>query len=248
MSDGAKNGVVSHAQLARLFRIVLHLQAGGFPRADDLAGLCGVSRRTTYRDLETLARAGLPLRYRADRMGYELDSAFWMTPVALREEEAVALIAHVCVGDREIPHSVGLLAMDALRKLVSVQPPTRRDRCVSVLDGLWDRRVRSRASPPVAHVFEVLLGAISRGRRVRLQYREPTAERDGKTELLQCLVHPYRLVRHGRGWSLVGRSSVERRRRSFRLEVIQDVQELDEPAQLPARLRLRKGNSGVACD
>src|SRR5262249_44470574 len=100
-----KSGVSSRAQLARLFRIVLELQVGSYPPADDLASLCGVSRRTAYRDLDTLVSAGLPVRYRPDRLGYEFEPNFWMFPPGLSDEEVDALITHVCVRDHEIPGS-----------------------------------------------------------------------------------------------------------------------------------------------
>src|SRR5206468_3326783 len=85
-------GVGGRAQLARLFRLVLMLQSERLPNARELAERCEVSRRTIYRDLDMLAEAGIPVRFRPERQGYQLAKGFFLPPTSLEEREALALL------------------------------------------------------------------------------------------------------------------------------------------------------------
>lgn len=62
------------AQLVRLLRLVLLLQGKTYPSAVQLAETFKVTRRTIYRDFETLTAAGLTVHFDPDRKG------FFMTP------------------------------------------------------------------------------------------------------------------------------------------------------------------------
>ena len=60
------------APLSRLLQIVIALQSDRRPNARELAEECEVSRRTIFRDLETIEAAGLAIQYDATRQGYRL--------------------------------------------------------------------------------------------------------------------------------------------------------------------------------
>jgi len=45
----------------RLLAIVLELQAKGWQRAEDLAAIFEISKRTIYRDMQALAESGVPV-------------------------------------------------------------------------------------------------------------------------------------------------------------------------------------------
>lgn len=237
--NGTDSNPISHAQLARLFRIVLHLQVARFPRAEQLADLCGVSRRTAYRDLETLTRAGLPIRYRADCMGYEFDPNFWMAPLAIAEDELLALVAHTCVGPRDVPNEFRLLAYSAIQKCVASQPLRTRTRARALFARLQGELARTPEAGDAPHgdVLLVLLNAIGNQRQVRLSYRDPNDAACDSVATIQTRVNPHRLSHDRRGWVLEGRSSFHRKTHAFAVERIVAVSELDEPAALPARLR-----------
>jgi predicted DNA-binding transcriptional regulator YafY len=225
--------LISRSQLGRLFRLVLELQTESYPRADDLAELCGVSRRTIYRDLDVLSQAGLPVRYRNDRMGYELDPAFWLATPDLTDDEVMALVTYVRLCDAPIPSMVHDLALQGLQKIVAALPRVRGRLGVNLFNRLSQRRRRHRPEFD-QRLFVALLGALARGKQIRLHYRGETGAGDGGD--MRTLVHPYRLERRGKQWWLVGRSSYHRRRERFALEHMVELVELDEPAVLPARL------------
>ena len=72
LRDGERPGSSSsspRSQLPRLLELIMAIQSDRFPNARVLAERCEVSRRTIYRDLETLAAAGIPVHYRPERQG-----------------------------------------------------------------------------------------------------------------------------------------------------------------------------------
>ncbi len=67
---------------------------GPVPQRAELAERCEVSRRTIYRDLETLAAAGIPVHYRPERQGYQLARGYsFPLPDALTRRKCLALLA-----------------------------------------------------------------------------------------------------------------------------------------------------------
>lgn len=96
--------------------------------AEDIAGKFKVSRRTIFRDLRSLARAGITFRYSHDERNYRADK-----PALLSHAEAMALLLalqhatrHPTVGDLEAAHS-------AAAKLAGILPPSIMDYCGRLL-------------------------------------------------------------------------------------------------------------------
>src|SRR5271157_474765 len=82
----------SQFPLARLIQLIVLLQTERCPNASRLAEICEVSRRTIYRDLATLASAGINVVYRPDRQGYELSRHLFLQPPRLENREVLGLI------------------------------------------------------------------------------------------------------------------------------------------------------------
>ena len=70
------------------------IQSDRFPNARMLAERCEVSRRTIYRDLETLAAAGIPVHYRPDRQGYQLARGYSLAAPEPRREGGAGAADH----------------------------------------------------------------------------------------------------------------------------------------------------------
>jgi len=80
-------------RLDRLFGILLWLRGGAPVAADDLARRFEVSRRTIYRDIETLSALGVPVfARRGYRGGLQLLEGYFLPPLMLTPGEAVSLL------------------------------------------------------------------------------------------------------------------------------------------------------------
>lgn len=78
-------------RLSRLTAILIKLQAKPFISVLHLSQEFGVSKRTIYRDLESLEQAGVPLTL-IEGKGYSLMNGYNIPPVMFTESEANALI------------------------------------------------------------------------------------------------------------------------------------------------------------
>ncbi len=231
----AAGGVCGRSQLARLLRLVLILQAERFPNARAMAERCEVSRRTIYRDLDVLVEAGIPVRYRQDRQGYQLAKGFFLPPTSLDESEALALFVMARQGMGG--DGLGLLrhARAGADKLVQGLPSEVRDRVMTAVEPFRDGTRAEGFGGERGAVHDAILGSLSTLRQVRLWYREPgsTAEECTKFSL-------YRLVWHHTHWFLIGRSSSERRVRVIGLPWVRKVALTDDGYTVPPRFDLAR--------
>ncbi len=192
----------SHFPLSRLLHLVVLLQTERCPNARRLAEMCEVSRRTIYRDLATLADAGVRVVYRADRQGYELARSLFLQPLRIEDREAAALL--VLCGRWEAKDDLGMsdLADRAIGKLIQSLPEASRGRLLNAAEVI-DRKVIRGKEPAVGpRIHEVIFEAISHRKQVRLWFLET----DG-TEPEATKFAIYRLARVDSCWCLVGRSS-----------------------------------------
>ncbi len=74
----------------RLYGLIEILKDGGQHRAEDLARKLGVSMRTIYRDMDTLAASGVPVEGERG-IGYSARAAITLPPLNLTETELEAL-------------------------------------------------------------------------------------------------------------------------------------------------------------
>jgi predicted DNA-binding transcriptional regulator YafY len=238
-SGGPGNGLTGtacgRAQLARLFRLVLMLQSERHPNARELAESCEVSRRTVYRDLEILAEAGIPVRFRRDRQGYQLAKGFFLPPTFVQETEALALLAlsRQWMGGE----GLGLVrhASSGALKVVQALAPEVRERVLAAAE-LFPEDSRSLGlSPDRDAIHATLLSALTQRRQLRVWYRATESARDECTKF-----GLYRLLLQQRHWFLVGRSSHHRRVEVIGLPWVQKVVLTDDPYTIPPRFHLER--------
>lgn len=79
------------SRLSRLTSILLKLQSKPFVTVNDLAEQFEVSKRTIYRDIDSLEQAGVPI-ISVMRKGYSLMEGYNIPPVMFTESEANAII------------------------------------------------------------------------------------------------------------------------------------------------------------
>jgi len=92
----------AYTRVHRLMRLISAINSKRGLDAADLARLCEVHVRTVYRDLETLNASGVPCSFDTESRGYRVRPGFFMPPVELTFEEAMAMVALLeQIGDGE---------------------------------------------------------------------------------------------------------------------------------------------------
>jgi proteasome accessory factor C len=218
----------SQDRLPRLLALVPYLIARPGIPVEEAAADFGVSAKQLRKDLELLWMCGLPgygpgdlidLSFEGDTISVNFDAGM-NRPLRLTGAEATALL----VALRTLLEAPGVADADAVRRAVAkIEAAAGQAQPAGVAVGLG---VREGKNTVLAR--QVVQGALKAGRALRMTYY--TASKD---EINERTVDPMRML------IVEGRSYLEawcRRAeavRLFRLDRIDDVTELDEPAAPP---------------
>lgn len=216
------------SRITRLLQLLQLLQAGRGHNAGSLAQACGVSRRTIFRDLDTLRTAGVPLQFDEELERYHIPGSYFLPPTNFTAEEALAMIA--------LSHELGTSgrlpfyepAQSAALKLESSLPIQLREELRSMT-----RAIRIKMPPvnPLAGqvtVYQQLVDAIADRHAVRIAYDSLTEWQEISTKL-----HPYQLLFSRHSWYVIGRSSIHRDTRTFNVGRISGLVPLSESHKIP---------------
>jgi proteasome accessory factor B len=228
-------GACGRAQLARLFRLVLMLQAERYPNARELAERNEVSRRTIYRDLDLLAEAGIPVRYRPERQGYQLAKGFFLPPTSLDESEALALLVLARQGQWGDGLGLSRHAWGGAMKLVQGLPAEVRERVLAAAEPFRTEPSRPGPAPERQQVHDAILSSLTQLRQLRLWYRPSNSGPDECTKFSL-----YQLVLHDRHWFMVGRSSLHRRVEVIGVPWVRKVVLTEDRYTIPPRFSLER--------
>ncbi len=110
----------------RLFDLVQILRDGRLHRAADLAARLGVSTRTVWRDMATLAASGLPVEG-ARGVGYQLRDPTVLPPMTLSRDEFEALRLGVALAAGAADPTVARAAASLRAKIGAVAPARAED-------------------------------------------------------------------------------------------------------------------------
>ncbi len=191
---------MKQTRLLRLLKLLTLIQGGSRWTPTKLAEACGVKERTIFRDLSDLRATGIPIRFDNASKEYRVDPDFFLPPVQLSRDEALALsvLCEHVAGSEQIAFTGP--AWRAMQKVRAAMPPDVREE-VEKLDGSLS--VRTGASSPsdgYADVFERLQEAL--GARKALVCRYESLSGSGEGEAFDF--EPYALFFSVRAWYAVG--------------------------------------------
>lgn len=203
----------------RLVSLLLLLQSEQRRTARDLASRLEVSERTIYRDVDALSASGVPVyTERGSEGGIALAEGYRQALMHFGEDEVRALF----ISGSAILTDLGLGAnMDrALDKLRGAFSDVQRKAAEKARGRIHiDQRRWYQSDPPVERL-SLVRRAVWDDRRLEITYE------DRKRATTTRSLDPYGLVSKAGVWYLVART--DQGFRSFRIERIVDVRELDE--------------------
>jgi proteasome accessory factor B len=215
-------------RITRLLRLLQTLQAGQGDNADGLAKSCGISRRTVFRDLETLKAAGVPLEFDKEEGRYSIGADFFLRPTNLTSSEALAIIALACElgADNQLPFFGP--ARTAALKLQNSLPAALRRELQSVAKSIHVRIQPLDRLAGQEVVYQQLVQAIAERRVVKIQYQSLT-----EWELIETRLRPYQLLFNRHAWYVIGRSSLHGGPRLFNVGRIKQIELLNQSYARP---------------
>ena len=205
---------------SRLVSFLLVLQTRGQLTAAELAERLDVSERTVQRDAQELAAAGVPVvSVRGPAGGYRLDRGYRTKLTGLDATEAEALFVGPAA---EL--GLGRELAAARLKLLASLPAELQERASRASELFHvDTRGWFREEDRVP-TLSVLAGALWRGQRVDIRYREGSA-------VVSRRLHPLGLVLKAGVWYLLARRRGEER--VYRVSRIVSARERAEPCERP---------------
>lgn len=210
------------------------LQSGNGQNAKGLAESCQVSRRTIFRDLETLRKAGVPLEFDSTEDRYFIPESFFLPPVNFTAEEALAILSLASdLGKEQLPFYGS--ARKAALKIETRLPGPLREELSDVTQSIQIKLQKHNALEEKDSCFQTLLDAITKQRVVRMDYESLT-----EWEKIQTKLRPYKLFFCKRSWYVVGRSSMHRDIRMFNISRILDIRMMREKYTIPKSFSLEK--------
>lgn len=208
----------------RLLSTLLLLQAHGKMTVRALAKRLEVSERTAHRDLEALSAAGVPvLALRGSRGGWVLDEE-WRTRVpGLDDAELRALLMAQprMIGDAPLA-AAGQRALD---KLMAAMPVSLRARAAFLRERLYVDTAGWRGVAENVSFLPLVQDAVSRDRKLFIEYRKPNRQRSERT------IDPLGLVAKGMTWYLV--ANTPEGFRTFRVSRIEKATVLEIAVERP---------------
>lgn len=230
---------MSYTRIHRLLKILTLLQSGRGWNARRLGQECGVDERTIYRDLKELEGVGIPYFFDKDTDGYRVRPDFFLPPVQLTPEEALALAA-LCeeIGDKEqIPFLRP--AFRAVAKL-EAQLPAELQREIKALDGHIAIQT-AQTNPPDGYgdVYDRIQRAIAQRRALLCRY-DSASSGGASNDDEQFNFEPYCLFFSVRAWYAVGRHGGRDALRTLKLSRFTQATPSDSPYEIPTGFSLRE--------
>jgi predicted DNA-binding transcriptional regulator YafY len=228
-----------YKRVHRLIKILSLVQGGGDWTPARLAEEFATSERTIFRDLKILQQAGIPVRQDPDRRVYEVARDFFLPPVQLTLEEALAVIA---LGDgigrgEQVPHLNQVLS--AAQKLRSQLSPSIREAIAST-DGRVQIRLAA-INPPggTEQIFDSAMKAVRERTVIDAAYESSSGSKSGAGGG-KFKLKPYDLVFEQRAWYVVGHSSKHDDIRTYKLTRFTRFKATPEHFEIPKAWSLEK--------
>ncbi|HAD98545.1 MAG TPA: DNA-binding transcriptional regulator [Cryomorphaceae bacterium] len=205
-------------RISRLTALLTQLQTKRMVTAASLSEKFGVSKRTIYRDIKALEKAGVPVLTEEGK-GYTLMEGYRIPPVMFTEKQANALILAEQLVYRNKDASLVQDYAEAIAKIKSILRYTIQDKVNLLADrtqydeALYQERSSSNLSD--------LQNALTNYQLVKIQY----TNKEGSSS--ERVIEPFALL-SAENWYLIAWCRLRQEFRFFRTDRIQKMEVLSE--------------------
>ena len=205
-------------RITRLTAILTQLQTKRILTAAGLSEKFGVSKRTIYRDIKALERAGVPILTEEGK-GYTLMKGYRMPPIMLTEKQANALILAEQLVLKSKDASFVQDSSEAIDKIKSILRYTAKDKANLLADRTkYDQVLQQERS---SSNLSDLQNALTNYQLVRIQY----INKEGTTT--ERIIEPFAIL-SAENWYMIAWCRLRKGFRFFRPDRIQKMEVLAE--------------------
>jgi proteasome accessory factor B len=226
------------SDLHRLLLIITLVQSGKAYDPDTIAQRCGVTKRTIFRDIDKLKATGIPITFDHQVGAYRIVGEFYLQPLQLTPEEALALTAmceHVAASE-QIPFLRP--AARALQKIRAQLPPQMELDLARLTSHMVIQTAPGTPADGHADVYERIQSAIASRTALECEYDSPR-RRSGTSAPERFHFEPYALFYGVRAWYAIGRHSGRNQVRCLKLKRFGPIRPTNETYRIPAGFSVR---------
>ncbi|MCS7034752.1 MAG: WYL domain-containing protein [Phycisphaerae bacterium] len=241
-----------YTRIHRLLKIIMLIQSGDGWSCSRLARECRATQRTIYRDLKELDGAGVPLFFDSETGGYRIRADFFLPPVQLTLEEALAIsaLAEHVASREQIPFLRP--AARALAKLRGQLPPVLRRELARQESQISIQLAAANPPEAAADVYTRVSQALARRVALRCRYDSAGARSAGAAETSgetrhssraadeEFLFRPYCLFFSTRAWYVLGYHGGRGEVRCLKLNRFNAIRLTKESYEIPRTFSLEK--------
>lgn len=222
-------GKAKYTRIHRLLKIITLIQSRRDCTAPTLALQCEVAERTIFRDLAELKAAGVPVEFDDATGAYRIERDFFMPPVQLSVDKALAL-AVLC---EEIARTEQIAftapAWRALTKIKAALPAPVRDEIDRIIDSVVIRTAQTTPADGFGSVYEAVQQALALKRTLRCRYDSLNASNTDE----EFDFEPYALFFSVRAWYAVGHHGGRNEIRTLKLNRFEQTTLTHRPYEIP---------------
>lgn len=220
----------------RLLAIVLELQSRGKLRAEDLAEIFSVTKRTIYRDILALCGAGVAIDSIPGK-GYTILDGYFLPPLSFTQDEATMLILGSDFVAQNFDSQYSNAASSASKKIEAVLSKQLKDEVEYLKKSIRFVSISRADAKDLMRSLQIIRRAIIEKRTVAFRYFKRTYETSKPTERE---VDPLALVHISGNWLVAGYCHLRKDIRSFRLSRMEKLSITEKTFSRPPNFRLEQ--------
>ncbi|MFA8449680.1 MAG: helix-turn-helix transcriptional regulator [Bacteroidales bacterium] len=201
-------------RLDRITSILILLQSKRLITATEIAERFEVTKRTIYRDIQTLRLAGVPIGEEEGK-GYFLVEGYRLPPIMFTIEEARALTTTSKILNYHTEDSIKQNYESALLKIKAVLSLKDKDK----LEFLNSRIGFQEPWAPISLHLDTIQNSITESEKLKIKYQSR-----GEDRITERIIQPYAVYFSGAVWSTIAFCELRQEIREFRLDRIKELQ------------------------
>ena len=202
----------------RITAILIQLQSRKVVKAQDLAERFEISLRTVYRDMNTLAEAGVPIIGEAG-VGYSIMDGYRLPPVMFTKEEARTFITAEKLMEKFTDISMQSHYQSAMYKIKAVLRSTEKSMVENLENHIQVRRNDLAFGTEKSNSLDTLLKSISDKKAAKIKYQANTY--DVPTERI---IEPVGIYHESNYWYTIAFCHLRNAYRNFRSDRIANIE------------------------
>jgi predicted DNA-binding transcriptional regulator YafY len=203
----------------RVSAILILLQTKKWVTANEISERFDVSKRTIYRDLQTLQEAGIPIGAEAGK-GYFIVEGFHLPPVMFTPDEASSLILAGKLIEKMADQSIGKGYNSALEKIRAILPEKEKIYLEKLDKGIEVFYTSSLISPDLAgNILSEIQRALANKQVITIDYQSLHKDET----ITNRNIEPIVLCFYSMHWHLIAYCRLRGEFRDFRVDRIKKI-------------------------